>query len=465
MAVCKMWVVRGRLDHPLDYISNSEKTTREELIGNQFQSLRDVMDYTSNGEKTYDTDEERYLSSINCCLQTARQDMIITKRQWCDESPIIAFHGFQSFKHGEVTPDLAHEIGIRLAEKIWGERFEVVISTHLNTDCIHNHFVVNSTALDGGNRHHGNKASIKRMRNLSDELCKEYGLSVIENPSKFKNNAYLSRLELSGMPTQNVVALKCIEEAIQHSFTKDDFFKQMNSMGYKCDFRESRKYATITPYGRTKPIRTQTIHKDYSKEYIYARIRENTISVRKTPIEPPLKKVGYRNVTAYSIYIAKQKGGLKGLYLHYCYLLGILPKNTQRNNVRLHYLLKEDLMKMDKISEQTRLLHKYKIGTMQELLSFKDNLNNESLNLIEQRKKLWSKSRSITDPEQMVNIKEQINKCSTRLKEIRKEVKHCDEIADRAPVINEKIAVVEKETQEKLNRKEQTKDESFRRRS
>ncbi|NCC88559.1 MAG: relaxase, partial [Clostridia bacterium] len=302
MAVCKMWVVRGRLDHPLDYISNSEKTTRPELTDQQLQSLRDVMDYTSNGEKTYDTDEERYLSSINCCLQTARQDMIITKKQWCDESPIIAFHGFQSFKHAEVTPDLAHEIGIRLAEKIWGERFEVVISTHLNTDCIHNHFVVNSTALDGGNRHHGNKASIKRMRDLSDELCKEYRLSVIENPSKFKKNAYLSRLESSGMPTQNIVALQCIEEAIKHSFTKDDFFKQMNSMGYSCDFRESRKHASITPYGRVKPIRTETVHKDYTKEYIYARIRENTISVRKSPIEPALKYVGYRKVTAYSIY-------------------------------------------------------------------------------------------------------------------------------------------------------------------
>lgn len=73
--------------------------------------------------------------------------MMITKGQWQDESEIVCYHGYQSFKKGEVTPEQAHEVGVKLAERMWGDRFQVIVATHLNTDCLHNHFALYDTGV------------------------------------------------------------------------------------------------------------------------------------------------------------------------------------------------------------------------------------------------------------------------------------------------------------------------------
>ena len=87
------------------------------------------------------------------------------------EGAILAFHGYQSFKAGEVTPEIAHEIGVRLAEEMWGDRFQVVVSTHLNTENIHNHFVLNSVSFKDGLKYYSNLANTALLRRTSDELC------------------------------------------------------------------------------------------------------------------------------------------------------------------------------------------------------------------------------------------------------------------------------------------------------
>ena len=138
MAVCEIWDVRGRLDHPIDYAENPEKTANPKYTEADLQAMVDVMEYATNKDKT----EQRYfVTGVNCDPTTARDEMMIAKAQWNDESEIVCYHGFQSFKHGEVTPEQAHEVGVKLAQKMWGDRFQVIVATHLNTDCLHNHFV------------------------------------------------------------------------------------------------------------------------------------------------------------------------------------------------------------------------------------------------------------------------------------------------------------------------------------
>ena len=180
MAVCEIWDVRGRLDHPIDYAENPEKTANPKYTEADLQAMVDVMEYATNKDKT----EQRYfVTGVNCDPTTARDEMMIAKAQWNDESEIVCYHGFQSFKHGEVTPEQAHEVGVKLAQKMWGDRFQVIVATHLNTDCLHNHFVVNSVSFTDGKHYHDNKANLRLLRQRSDELCREYALSVIEHPS------------------------------------------------------------------------------------------------------------------------------------------------------------------------------------------------------------------------------------------------------------------------------------------
>lgn len=141
MAVCEIWDVKGRLDHPIDYAENPEKTANPKYTDADLQAMVDVMKYATNGDKT---EQQFFVTGVNCDPSTARDEMMIAKAQWNDQSEIVCYHGFQSFKAGEVTPEQAHEVGVKLAEKMWGGRFQVIVATHLNTECLHNHFVVNS---------------------------------------------------------------------------------------------------------------------------------------------------------------------------------------------------------------------------------------------------------------------------------------------------------------------------------
>ena len=181
MAVCEIWDVRGRLDHPLDYVENPEKTANPECTvkarytAADLQAMGDVMKYATNGDKT---ERQFFVTGVNCDPATARDEMMIAKAQWNDMSEIICYHGFQSFRPGESTPGQAHEIGVKLAEKMWGERFQVIVATHLNTECLHNHFVVNSVSFVDGKHYHDNKKNLRLLRKYSDELCREYAPSL-----------------------------------------------------------------------------------------------------------------------------------------------------------------------------------------------------------------------------------------------------------------------------------------------
>mgnify|MGYP000084094594 FL=1 len=212
MAVCEIWDVRGRLDHPIDYAENPEKTTNPNYSETDLQALVDVMEYATNQDKT---EQRFFVTGVNCDPASAREEMMIAKAQWNDESEIICYHGFQSFKSGEVTPKQAHEIGVRLAQRMWGDRFQVIVATHLNTDCLHNHFVVNSVSFMDGKHYHDNKANLRLLRQRSDELCREYALSVIEHPSGRKKPYALYQAEKNGMPTRDNVARQAVDEAIK----------------------------------------------------------------------------------------------------------------------------------------------------------------------------------------------------------------------------------------------------------
>ena len=95
----------------------------------------------------------------------------------------LAFHAVQSFKPGEVTPEECHALGVQLAKQMWGNRFEVVVSTHLDKEHLHNHFVINSVSWADGMKYDNRKSDIEHFRELNDAICKEHGLSIIENPS------------------------------------------------------------------------------------------------------------------------------------------------------------------------------------------------------------------------------------------------------------------------------------------
>ena len=456
MAVCEIWDVRGRLDHPIDYAENPEKTANPKYTEADLQAMVDVMEYATNKDKT----EQRYfVTGVNCDPTTARDEMMIAKAQWNDESEIVCYHGFQSFKHGEVTPEQAHEVGVKLAKKMWGDRFQVIVATHLNTDCLHNHFVVNSVSFTDGRHYHDNKANLRLLRQRSDELCREYALSVIEHPSGKKKPYALYQAEKNGMPTRDNVTRQAVDEAISKSFTLKDFDRIMAEMGYRVSFDPNRKYWTVIGKGWKRPKRLYKLGEEYTNERIMERISENSYAVKFSRFAEPQRTVRVFRVKS-SLKGAKKIGGLRGLYLHYCYKLGILPKNKKQNYARLHYLLKDDLMKMEAISQETRLLCRNHIDTVEQLLLYKGALETEKTDLLQKRKELYSKSRKTGGGEKEA-IRSQLSDLSKRLSVIRKEVRLCEGIEARNATLKEKLSTIRAD--EEQQRKELMTNEHRRR--
>ena len=142
MAITKIKKIKKRLDHVIDYTTNPSKTSKE-----NYSDLHNVIEYT---KASYKTEEQLYVTALNCDQETIYEDMMRTKRRFSKTDGILGFHVIQSFKENEVTPELAHSIGVQLANELWSDKYEVIITTHLNTNHIHNHFCFNSVSyIDG----------------------------------------------------------------------------------------------------------------------------------------------------------------------------------------------------------------------------------------------------------------------------------------------------------------------------
>lgn len=186
MAVSKLWPVTVRLATVLDYASNPEKTTKSKskYSNADYQALRDVVAYAKDGEKT---ERELFCEGIHCNPQTAREQFITVKEQFDKPDGIQAYHGYLSFEETDITPELAQQVGMAFAERMWGDRFQVLVTTHLNTEHLHCHFVVNSVSFRDGKRLQNKEKAWWYFRHIADEVCLEHGLSVVQNPE-----AYLS---------------------------------------------------------------------------------------------------------------------------------------------------------------------------------------------------------------------------------------------------------------------------------
>ena len=182
MATTGIWKIEKRLDHVIDYITNPKKTTKD---SSAYQELHNLSDYNN---LKYETEEECYVSALNCSTHRAYKDMMLTKELYGKKDGILGYHSFQSFKEGEITPTQAHLIGVKLAEQLWGDRFEVIVSTHINCKHIHNHFVINSVSFKDGKKYHDSRESYALLRQTSDSLCEEYGLSVVKDKKVNKVN-------------------------------------------------------------------------------------------------------------------------------------------------------------------------------------------------------------------------------------------------------------------------------------
>ena len=476
MATTSIWRVNGWLGKVVIYVENPEKTanpkfyTQEDMSEQDGQGLSDVIRYAVNSEKTQQADNEncavvhRFVSGINCSPAAARDEMLAVKKRFGKENGTVAYHGYQSFAPGEATPEMAHEIGMKLAARLWGDRYQVIVATHLDKENhLHNHFVLNTVSFVDGIKYHRTKKDYHDMQETSDALCREYGLSVIEHPQRGKSKHYGEwRAEQEQRPTWRGLIRADIDEAIRQSMTERQFFDNLRKKGYEI---KTGKDISVKPPGKERFVRLmRNFGENYSIENIRRRLLSQSRPERPAP-DPPRTVIRIRLFG--SLEKTRKITGFRALYFHYCYLLGIFPKNKPRQNPkRLHFLLREDLRKLDAITAETRLLARNRIDTAEQLFSYRSEIQQKTESLIADRKELYRLSRTVavkSDEEKIAEVKSQIAAVSKEITLLRKELSLCDGIAARSGIIKEKIKAVREDEQNQGKEKQQ--NEPIRRRS
>ena len=457
MATTSIWAVKGWLGKVVLYIENPEKTEnpqfyrQKNMTDVQVQNLSDVIDYAARLDKTTEAlDSEsvsvlrQLVSGINCLPATARDEMLAVKKRFGKEDGVVAYHGYQSFAPGEATPEMAHEIGVKLVRKLWGEKYQVLVATHLDKENhLHSHFVVNSVSFVDGIRYHRTGKDYYEMRTVSDELCREYGLSVIENPQRGKSKHYGEwRAEQEGRPTYLSLIKADVDAAIRQSMTERQFFYHLRQMGY--DIKVGKDITVRAPGRDSGRKLMRNLGEAYSLENIRRRILAQSRPQREQKPEPKQCRLHG------DLKQAKKVTGFRALYFHYCYLLGVFPKKQNRQTGHVPHALREDLIRAEELTDEARLLSRHRIDTLEQLNAYQADVESRLSSIMEQRKSLYRKQRTkavLDDPAQQEQIRTEIATLTAQIKELRREVKLCGDIALRSVSIKDKIRAAREEQQ------------------
>ena len=247
MAVTKIKAIRGTLSKAIAYILNPEKT-----------------------------DEKLLVSSYGCASETAAREFEWTRKiaeqKGMNPVRIIARHVIQSFEIGEVTPELAHEIGKQFADEILGGKYEYVLTTHIDKDHIHNHLIFNAVDFVDYHAYKSYKRIYYDMREVSDRLCKENGLSVIP-PSQNKGMSYKEYTEAKRGTSWKQKLKQTIDRLVITAKDYDDFLRLMQEAGYEI---KPGKYISFRAEGQERFTRSKTIGENYTEERIKERIAGRT---------------------------------------------------------------------------------------------------------------------------------------------------------------------------------------------
>lgn len=450
MATTKIWPVKSRLEKTVRYVINPDKTQNGKLVSGV------------------------NLLAVPSDAKGMCQDMMRTKQRFGKTDGRLAYHMEQSFKPGEVTPELAHQIGVEFARRLYGDDFEVVVSTHVDKAHIHNHFIINSVSfVDGHKYHEPNSEYNNRIRKISDEICEQYGLSTVQEPQKGKYHAYpeVHREDMDGPPdrhdhgrnppnpTVHTLIYEDIDRAIEFSKDLDSFYQTLQGMGYQV--RRTGKYPSIAPQGR-KFFRLYKFAKGYTEEDIARRIAAR---VQGRSAEPerytPQVRLGRRDVaTTYygdwssrreyqrSVYRFKTyflrryyRNSLYQVYIQYRHILRSVQRERYPEYPGVD--LRRDVQKLNRYSQQAVILARNNIKTKEELNQHLEDLDRQAHSLNKER---WYAKRQLSkaSPQEKEVLQKKIDQLTAAVKPITREKFLCRDILQRSEAVRSQV-VREKE--------------------
>lgn len=429
MAITKIWSVKSRLDTSLNYISNPDKTS----VKPDIDAREGVIKYIKNKDKT---EQCKFVSAFGCSEDYAFSDMVATQMMFernRRKNGVVAYHIVQSFKDFETTPEIAHKCGQELVKRLFEGKYECVLATHLDHAHIHNHIIINATSYFDGTKYKNNfKDYFIDIRGISDQICRENCLSVIEHPKR-RGMHYAEWLALKeGRPTIRGSIRRDIDEIIKCSYTMEQFWQNLKKRGFVIHRKGPNiKHTSIIAPNAKHPTRLDNLGKGYSEAEILERIiaTRNGI-ITAAPSEMPKRQYKFKgNIKDVK---GKKLKGFVALYFHYLYLF----KKIQRKQTpqRVSFFMRDEMIKFDRYQKQFKFLFTHNIETGEDLQKYQKDKEAEVEILITRRKKLYEER---TD-ENCDEVKDQAKEINAELNELRKEIRLCKAVFKDSYKIAEK---------------------------
>lgn len=432
MATTGFWPVKGRLKEVIDYANNPDKTTAKEYLD---EDLYAAIRYVENDDKT---DQTMFVSGINCSKHNAYNEMIAVKRRFGERGKNIAYHGYQSFVADEVTPDEAHAIGKETARKMWGARYQVVVTTHLNTDNIHNHFVINSVSFVDGKKFRNGIGDRLELRKISDAICAARNKSVIQS-HKFYSNKKEYWIRNSGKVTHRDMLRRDVDEALSKCCSFKEIEYYLKTLGYRFERDFYYDHPSVYAEGWKRAVRISSLGERYSKERIREQCRENQRKPELYAFVTPAWKRRPLLVLERERYISGWDDTIIVLFELFIELLKIcIVGNTQEyDNRPVSPMMRAETRKLDQYIEEYNLLCDNNLNSPKKLLSFQENLSSRISELEQERYALRLKLRRVRTPEEDAALKVQAKELTKQITPLRKELKVALRIEEHIPRIKE----------------------------
>ena len=434
MATTGFWPVKGRLKDVIDYAENPDKTIDRKYLD---VDLYRTLEYAANAEKT---DQRMYVTALNCPLETACQSMIETKKRFGKLKGNVAYHGYQSFRPGELTPETCHEIGIETARRMWPD-YEVVVTTHLNTDSLHNHFIVNSVSYKTGEKFQNKIRDHVRLREVSDELCLNYELSVLNKSKIYQSEKGAYWVRKSGKLTHRDILKQDVEECLAYVFRMEDFLQRLRQKGYTIVRGDSYDHISVKAPDWSRAIRLDSVGYPVSKIQSILRdhFDDNHFLVVYNSHLPPKRRtlplLSLERQLDYNITHARETGTVLLDLVFYLVLrlLGLTQnEEARRQNIQpLSPSMRMELAKLDQLIEEQKLLTEKGIHSVQELSAFQTETEGKIKGLEAERQHWRNQLRRPKPPELTKAYKQKIEQATEEMKPLRKELAVANRIEHR----------------------------------
>ena len=447
MATTGFWPIKGRLKDAIDYAENPNKTTDRKFLD---EDLYSALRYAANDEKT---DKKMYVSAINCPKQLAYETMMDTKRRYGKLGGNVAYHGYQSFKTGEVTPQEAHTIGMETARRMWGDNYEIVVTTHLNTDNIHNHIVVNSVSFRTGRKFENHISDHYRLREISDAVCQEYGKSVLKNAKFYGGEKGAYWVHKNGGMTHRDILRRDIDEALSKVSSYRAFFEYLETLGYKLRGNVESPNLSVIAEGWQRPVRLKSLGTKYAPDAIYDQLMRNQRKPELFWIEMPERTRAPLLIIEYSLREAGRMDGLQLIFAIFVELLKICTGNNlaENKNLPLSPMLREEVRKLDNYIEDYKLLCDCHLDTAEELFAFREDIDAQIDQLKAEREHIRNKIRRAPESEKP-ELKLQAKAVTQKMEPLRMQQRIAKRIAERSVPKVENLLAMERQQETEVTR-------------